>query len=143
MQALGVQLGLQDLQAEHTSCAEREVQLACCGGSHPKCSSWTARAIFTGTQSTNLFGDHPFSIKHQDNFSLQNWHPPKLAPSKKGLWTSNLQFLYINYTEITPPQFTFWRVSICILEARIVLGVLYREGKAPKKVGTFGFPQSL
>ena len=50
-------------------------------------------------KSTTLFGDHPFSIKQpQDNFGLQNvnWHPPKckLTPSKKGLATSNLQFLY-------------------------------------------------
>ena len=43
--------------------------------------------LVTGTQSTTLFGDHPFSIKHpQDNFGLQNvnWHPPKCksTPSK-------------------------------------------------------------
>ena len=30
-------------------------------------------------------------------------------------------------TEITPPQFTFWRVLIFILEAKIVLGVLYSQ----------------
>ena len=93
-----------------------------------------------GTQSTTLFvGDHPFSVKHpQDNFSLQNanWRPPKCksTPSKKGLATSNLQCWYRNTQEISPPQFTFWRLSICILEAEIVLGVLYRKGGPPKGV---------
>ena len=30
-------------------------------------------SLVAGTQSTTLFGDHPFSIKHpQDNFGLQN-----------------------------------------------------------------------
>ena len=39
------------------------------------------------------------------------------------------------------PQFTFWRVSMCILEAETVLGMLYyRKGGTPKKVGTLGFP---
>ena len=33
-------------------------------------------------------------------------------------------------------QFAFWRASICILEAEIVLGVLYRKGVIPKKGGT-------
>ena len=33
-------------------------------------------------------------------------------------------------------QFTFRRASICILEAEIVLGVLYRKGVTPKKGGT-------
>ena len=102
-------------------------------------------ALITGTQSTNLFGFPPFSIKHsQGSLSLHNvdWHPPKFksAPSKKFLATSNPQFL--NRTpQIAPPQFTFWRVSICILEAEIVLGVLYRKGGTLKKVGTLGFPQ--
>ena len=35
-------------------------------------------------------------------------------------------------------RFTFWRVPIYILEAEIVLGVLYRKGGKPKKVGTLG-----
>ena len=35
-------------------------------------------------------------------------------------------------------QFTFWRASIYILEAEIVLGVLYRNGVIPKKGGTLG-----
>ena len=101
---------------------------------------------FAEIQGTTLFGDHPFSIKHpQDNFGLQNvnWHPPKckLTPSKEGLATSNLQFFYRNTQKSPLPNFTFWRVSICILEAEIVLGVLYRKGWTPKKVGTLGFPQ--
>ena len=79
---------------------------------------------FAGTQSTTLFGDHPFSIKHpQDNFGLQNlnWHPPKckLTPSKTGLATSNLQFLYRSTQK--PPldtlyfggrQLTFWWLKL-------------------------------
>ena len=43
-----------------------------------------------------------------------NWHPPKCKSV-----TSNH-----NCSEISPPQFTFWRLSICILEAEIVLGML-------------------
>ena len=38
-------------------------------------------------------------------------------------------------------QFTFWRVPIYILEAEIVLGVLYRKGVIPKKGGTLGSRQ--
>ena len=33
-------------------------------------------------------------------------------------------------------QFTCWRLPIYILEAEIVLGVLYRKGRIPKKGGT-------
>ena len=33
-------------------------------------------------------------------------------------------------------RFTFWRVLIYILEAEIVLGVIYRKGVIPKKGGT-------
>ena len=35
-------------------------------------------------------------------------------------------------------QFTFWRASIYILEAEIVLGALDRKGVIPKKGGTLG-----
>ena len=35
-------------------------------------------------------------------------------------------------------RFTFWRVSIYILEAELVLGVLYRKWVIPKKGGTLG-----
>ena len=35
-------------------------------------------------------------------------------------------------------RFTFWRAPIYILEAEIVLGVLYRKGVIPKKGGTLG-----
>ena len=45
------------------------------------------------------------------------------------------------YTEITPCQVSFWRPSFCILEAEIVLGVLYRKGGTPKKGGTLASPQ--
>ena len=44
---------------------------------------------------------------------------------------------------ISPPQFTLWRVSICILEAEIALGVLYRKGGNPNGGGVLcncGFP---
>ena len=97
-------------------------------------------------QSTALFGDHPFSIKHpQDNFSLQNvnWHPPKckLTPSKKGIGDLQSAVFVYKYTEISPRQFTFWRASICILEAEIFLGVLCRKGGTPKKGGTLASPQ--
>ena len=82
--------------------------------------------IIAENQSTTLFGDHPFSIKHpQDNFSLQNvnWHPPKCK-----LATSNLQFLYRN-TQKSPlanlcvggRQFAFWRLKLswgCFIEKR-------------------------
>ena len=35
-------------------------------------------------------------------------------------------------------RFTFWRLPIYILEADIVLGVLYGKGGKPKTVGTLG-----
>ena len=102
-----------------------------------------------GIQSTTLFGDHPFSIKHpQDNFGLQNvnWHPPKckLTPSKKGLTTSNLQVLYRN-TQKSPldnlyfggRQFAFWRLKLSWGG-----GGLYRKGGTPQKGGTLAFPQN-
>ena len=80
----------------------------------------------------------------QDNFGLQNvnWHPPKckLTPSKKGLATSNLQFLYRNIQNL-PSTICIWRASICILEAEIVLAGLSREGGTPKKGGTLASPQ--
>ena len=95
-------------------------------------------------QSTTLFGDHPFSIKHpQDNFGLQNvnWHPPKckLTPSKKGLATSNLQFLY-RTTQKSPldnlyfggRQFAFWRLKLS-------WGGFIEKG-GPQKGWYFSFP---
>ena len=59
----------------------------------------------------------------QDNVSLQNvnWHPPKhkSLPSKKGLATSNLQFLYSTTLKSPLPnfhfggcQFAFWRLKL-------------------------------
>ena len=36
-------------------------------------------------------------------------------------------------------NFAFWRVPMYILEAKIVLGVLYRKGVIPKKGGTLDF----
>ena len=50
-----------------------------------------------------------------------------------GLSSLNLQLFVLNFTESSPPPFIFWRVSICILEDEIVLGVLYRKGGDPKK----------
>ena len=93
---------------------------------------------FTGTQSTNLFGFPPFSIKHpQDNFSLQNVnrHPPKCKMAPPPICSFCIE-LHTNH----PPSITFWRALICILEAKILLGVLSRKGGAPKKVGTLASP---
>ena len=99
-----------------------------------------------GSQSTTLFGDHPFFIKHpQDNFSLQNvnWRPPnrKLTPSKKGLATSNLQFLYRN-TQKSPlanlyfggRQFALWRLKLS-------WGCFIEKGGPPKSFIEKGGPQ--
>ena len=123
------------------SLRSRVAALWCTKFLKPEVSRIFALVLVTiaGSQSTTLFGDHPFSIKHpQDNFSLQNTfgHPPKckLTPSKEGLATSNLQLLHRN-TQTSPlanlyvggRQFAF-------LEAEIVLGVLYRKkGGTPKK----------
>ena len=95
-----------------------------------------------GAQSTPLLGVPPPSIKHpQDNFNLQN---------EKGLATSNLQVFFLNHRNRFPLpslrfggcQFAFRRVSICILEVEIVLGVLYTKG-GPPKGGYFGFPPRI
>ena len=93
-----------------------------------------------GTQSTTLFGDHPFYIKHpQDNFGHQNlnWHPPKRD------WRPPICSFVWKYTETSPRHFVFWRASIYILAAEIVLGGgLYRKGGTPKKGGTLASPHS-
>ena len=84
-------------------------------------------SMIVGTRNAPFWGD---------------WHPPeiKLTRSTKGMATSTLQGFVQNDTEISPLQFTFWRVSICILEAEIVLGALYRKRGTPKKGVTLGFP---
>ena len=63
-----------------------------------------------------------------DTLQNVNWRPPICSFVQK-------------YTEIIPCQFRFWRTSFCILEAEIVLGVLYRKGRTPKKGGTLASPQ--
>ena len=77
----------------------------------------------------------------------RQFQPPKcrLTPSKIQIVEGNFcAFLYKNCRlevanlHFGGCQFTFWRVSIYILEAEIVLGVLYRKGVIPKKVGTLG-----
>ena len=60
-------------------------------------------------------------------------HGPK-APTFLGVPPLQSAVFILNST----PRFTFWRVSICILEAEIILGVLYRKGGTPKKVGALG-----
>ena len=97
---------------------------------------------------------HPFwgsalSIKQpQDNFSRQNakWCPPKCKLTRGDfcvfLKKKTAEFLYKNCRlEVANLyfggcRFTFWRVPIYILEAEIVLGVLYRKGVIPRKGGT-------
>ena len=52
---------------------------------------------FAGTQSNNLFGDHPFSIKHpQDNFGLQNvnWHPLYQKSPLDNLYLGGRKFVH-------------------------------------------------
>ena len=98
-----------------------------------------------GIQSTTLFGDHPFSIKHpQDNFGLQNvnWHPPKckLTPSKKGLATSNLQFLYRNSQKSPLDNLYLEGANLHFGGWNCLGGGLYRKGGTPKKGGTLASP---
>ena len=75
----------------------------------------------------------------------RQFQPPKckLTPSK--IQTVEGRFLCISIQKLQIGgrqslfggcQFTFWRVPIYILEAEIVLGVLYRKGVIPKKGGT-------
>ena len=85
-----------------------------------------------------FWGSPLFYKAPQDNFGLQNvnWHPPKckLTPSKKGLATSNLQFLYRN-TQKSPldnlyfggRQFAFWRLKLS-------WGGFIEKGGPPKRV---------
>ena len=79
--------------------------------------------------------------------------PRQFQPPKCKLTPSNIQivegrFLCISIQQLQIGgrqslfggcQFTSWRVPIYILEAEIVLGVLYRKGVIPKKGGTLDF----
>ena len=77
----------------------------------------------------------------------RQFQPPKckLTPSKIQIVEGRFLCISIQTLQIGGCQslfggcqFTFWRVPIYILEAEIVLGVLYRKGVIPKKVGTLG-----
>ena len=108
------------------------------GGAKPHEENPTENISLTGTQSTTLFGDHPFSIKHpQDNFGPQNVNGTLQNvnwPSKKGLASSNLQFWYRN-TQKSPldnlyfggHQFAFWRLKLS-------WGGFIEKGGPPKRV---------
>ena len=96
-----------------------------------------------------FLGVPPLSIKHpQDNVSLQNAksRPPicKLARvisvnlyTKTADWRSPIYIL-------EGADLHFGGCQFYILEADIVLGVVYRKGVIPKKCGTyFGFPREI
>ena len=81
----------------------------------------------------------------------RQFQPPKckLTPSKIQIVEGRFLCISIQKLQIGGRQslfggcqFTFWRVSIYILEAEIVLGVLYRKGVIPKKGWYFGFLRS-
>ena len=82
----------------------------------------------------------------------RQFQPPKckLTPSK--IQTVEGRFLCISIQKLQIGgrqslfggcQFTFWRVPIYILEAEIVLGVLYRKGVIPKKGGTLDYQPGM
>ena len=84
-----------------------------------------------GKPKVPTFLGSPLSIKHpQDNFSLQNVNQEGwfLCSSIQKLQIGGRQSLFGGC------RFTFWRVPISILEAEIVLGVLYRKGGEPKRL---------
>ena len=97
------------------------------------CRTWVVRKVtgwqIGGNPKYPPFWGPPISLKHpQDNFSLQNanWHPPKCTLGRG-------DFCTIPYKSVGECQFTFSRVPIYVLEAEIVLGVLYRKGWIPKR----------
>ena len=101
---------------------------------------------FAEIQSTTLFGDHPFSIKHpQDNFGLQNvnWRPPKckLTPSKKGLATSNLQFLYRNTQKSPLDNLYFGGRQLHFWGLKLSWGRFIEKGGPPKRVVLWLLPR--
>ena len=82
----------------------------------------------------------------------RQFQPPKckLTPSK--IQIGEARFLCISIQKLQIGglqsvfggcQLIFWRVPIYILEAEIVLGVLYRKGVIPKKGGTLASPQPV
>ena len=100
-----------------------------------------------GNPKYQPFWASPLSIKHpQDNFSLQNvnWHPPKCksAPSKKGLATSNLQFLYRTTQKSPLPNLHFGGCQFAVWRLKLSWGCFIEKGGTLKKVGTLAFPQS-
>ena len=70
-------------------------------------------------ESRHVSGCHGFWVPTQDDFSLQNvnWRPPKrkLTPSNMSIGDLHSAGFVSNFTEISPPQCTSWRVSTCIL----------------------------
>ena len=75
----------------------------------------------------------------------RQFQPPKCKLTPPKIQTVEGRFLCISIQQLQIGgrqslfggcQFTFWRVPIYILEAEIVLGVLYRKGVSPKKGGT-------
>ena len=109
---------------------------SCAGGA--KRFTRCRRALRGNPKYHPFWGSSLFYKAPQDNFGLQNvnWHPPKfkLTPCKKGLATSNLQFLYRN-TQKSPldnlyfggRHFAFWRLKLS-------WGGFIEKGWSPKRV---------
>ena len=107
-----------------------------CHAEHRLCLSYSANSCW-GNPKYQPFWGSPLFYKAP----ARQFQPPKckLTPSKRGcLVCSSKQKLQIVGRQFLfgGCRFTFWRVPIYILEAEIVLGVLYRKGGIPKKVGT-------
>ena len=82
----------------------------------------------------------------------RQFRPPKckLMPSKIQIGEGRFLCISIQKLQIGGRQslfggcqFAFWRGPICILEAEIALGVLYRKGVIPQKGWYFGFPRAV
>ena len=106
------------------------------------CVLLQALAVF-GEPKVHLFlGVPPFLLSTpKDNFSRQNvnWHPPKYK-SGRGDFHAIL-YKSCRQSLLGGRQFAFWRLSLYIFEAEIVLGVCYRKKEDPQKDWHFGFPK--
>ena len=70
----------------------------------------------------------------------RQFQPPKCKLTPSNMYIGEGRFFVTLYQklQVGGRQFTSWRATMYILEAEIVLGVLYRKGDAQKGGGTLG-----
>ena len=81
------------------------------------------------------FWGPPFSTKHSQDNSASKMQIDALQTTN---WRGGISVHFYTKAADWRSPIPFWRVPICILEAEIVLRVLYRKEVRPKKVVTLG-----